>query len=206
MPVKRDGHFFKLIAIMKYVYFLLCLLFTLGAQSQELSTEDVQKVITLQKEYPGLTIWVSGPDFQLPETQNIKVIPVKNYQITKQKVWGWSFIAVGGFMDGMNAGFQFQNRKSFERKWDVDPYGFWGSQSWRKAHDSPNLWNQSMGTFDFYHLSEDLSFLGYIGGGVTVALGAKKCRQKWQHHIYDFLVSVAVGALSKQAGLHLIRQ
>ena len=45
--------------------------------------------------------------------------------------WGASgVIGFASVVDGVVEGYEFDGRLSFERKWGVDAFGFWGSKSW----------------------------------------------------------------------------
>jgi hypothetical protein len=67
-----------------------------------------------------------------------------------------------GLIDGILEGYGFDGRKSFERKYKVNPLGFWGSKSHLKAYTDPNIYNKLLGVFDFYHVADDLRKGGYI--------------------------------------------
>lgn len=134
------------------------------------------------------------------------------YRITKAKIVGWSICAVGGASDGMVEGYTFDGRKSFERKYGVDPHGYFGSESWRMvyragepANGFKSQFHQTVGAWDFYHHADDLRKVGYIGGGVVVGIGGAKTNTKWWHYGIDFAVSFAVSATTKAAAMHWIR-
>lgn len=127
----------------------------------------------------------------------------QGYKINKPKIIGFSIVAFSGFMDGIVEGYEFDRRKSFERKWGADPYGFFGSQSWRKKYEDPNIWNEHFGVFDFYHLGDDLRKTGYVSGGIIIGIGGKG--QKFKHYLFDFLISLAISGLSKKIGMNWVR-
>lgn len=124
------------------------------------------------------------------------------YEFNKQKVIGLTLIGIGGFVDGVVEGFDFDMRRSFERKWGADPYGFFGSLSFEKRHSSPNIYNRTLGTFDFYHIADDLRKVLYIGGGITITIGEKRPAK---HYFLDFLLSLAISSATKRAGMYWIR-
>ena len=102
-----------------------------------------------------------------------------------------------GLIDGITEGFEFESRRSFERKYNVDKNSFWGSKSWTRRHEKPNLYNRLFGVFDFYHVGDDLRKLGYITGGIMIGLK------------YNFwlalLIAWMVSVVGKRIGLHWIR-
>lgn len=69
-------------------------------------------------------------------------------------------VIVASVADGMVEGFEFDGRKSFERKFkDINPRGFWGSLS----HQNTSGWYARLnGVFDFYHVADDLRKYGYL--------------------------------------------
>lgn len=54
----------------------------------------------------------------------------QEYQWSKEKWCSLGVTAAAGFVDGTVNGFEFDGRKSFERKWNVRPISFFGSRSW----------------------------------------------------------------------------
>ena len=126
----------------------------------------------------------------------------EKYKLDKQKIIGLTIIGLGGFIDGAVEGFDFQGVVSFERKWCADPYGFFGSLSFEKLQSSPNIYNRTLGTFDFYHIADDLRKVLYIGGGITITLGEKRPAK---HYILDFLLSLVISSATKRAGMYWIR-
>lgn len=134
------------------------------------------------------------------------------YKVTIGKVAGWSVLAVGGFADGAVEGYQIDGRTSFERKWDVNPYGYWGSESWRKiyvdgdpAKGYVSKWAHWRGASDFYHHADDTRKLCYIGGSTTVALSGKNNNTKWWHYAIDLGISLTVTSASKSIGYKWVR-
>ncbi len=64
--------------------------------------------------------------------------------------------------DGMLEGYLFDGRESFERKYGVDKFSFWGSKSY--ARPKTGL-EKVVGMLDFYHVADDLRKYGYIIAG-----------------------------------------
>lgn len=133
------------------------------------------------------------------------------YRITRGKIAGWSVLAVAGFTDGVVEGFEFDGRKSFERKYNVQPVSCFGSESWKLAYyandpEQPKkpLWSV-IGAPDFYHLADDVRKIGYISGGITIGISGAKANTKWWHYAVDFGASLAISGMSKAAGMYCIR-
>ena len=120
-------------------------------------------------------------------------------------------VAVAGAADGMVEGYEFDGRKSFERKYGVSKTGYFGSQSWKRAYKGNNQDNgfksdfvRIMGAQDFYHHADDLRKVGYLSGGVVIGTQHKKNTKKW-HTVADFAISFAVSSLTKSAAMWWIR-
>jgi len=149
---------------------------------------------------------------QVPSTIRNYQIVAKSYKITRTKIAAWSLCAVGGIADGLLEGYLHDGRTSFERKWDADKTGFFGSESWRmvyklgdpeKGFKTPiHSW---AGALDFYHIADDTRKIGYMVGGVTLGIGGAKTNQKWWHYAVDFGISFAASAISKSAAYYYIR-
>jgi hypothetical protein len=133
------------------------------------------------------------------------------YRITNTKLVGWSVCAWGGLVDGVLEGYGFDGRRSFERKFGVDKYGYFGSRSWAKAYPDKNPQNpikpasRVFGAWDFYHHADKMRKVSYLSGGVVVGIGGAKTNQKWWHYAIDFGVSFAVSGATKAAGMYWIR-
>jgi hypothetical protein len=125
------------------------------------------------------------------------------YKVTNSKVVGWAMIAAGGFVDGFVEGYEFDGRTYFERKFGVSPTSRFGSRSWERRYTHPNVWNQNMGVFDFYHIADDGRKVFYIGGGIVIGLNLRK--QKRTYNLYDILATLAISSISKSAGMRLVR-
>lgn len=70
---------------------------------------------------------------------------------------------IASVADGVVEGWEFDSRKSFERKFNANPNGFWGSLSHR---NKGTYWYKiTHAVWDFYHLADDLrSYFYRIGG------------------------------------------
>lgn len=147
-----------------------------------------------------------------PDPKPAKKTRLGSYQITRGKIVGWSLCAVGGLADGLVEGYQIDGRLSFERKYGVDRYGYWGRDSWRnvyKGGDPANGFKSPIhswsGAFDFYHHADDLRKIGYLGGGVVIGISGAKNNPVWWHYAVDFAAAFAISAITKSAGYYYIR-
>lgn len=120
-------------------------------------------------------------------------------------------VAVAGAADGMVEGYEFDGRRSFERKKKVSKTGYFGSQSWKRAYKGNNPDNgfksdfvRIIGANDFYHHADDLRKIGYLSGGVVIGLSAHRNTKKW-HTVADFAIGFAVSSLTKSAAMWWIR-
>ena len=134
------------------------------------------------------------------------------YRITRAKLAGWGMVAVAGAADGAVDGYEFDGRKSFERKYRVSKTGYFGSQSWKRAYKDGVQSNgfksdfaRIMGAQDFYHHADDLRKIGYLSGGVVIGTQHKNNTKKW-HTVADFAIGFAVSSLTKSAAMWWIRK
>jgi len=134
------------------------------------------------------------------------------YRITRGKIAGWSVAAISGAIDGVVEGYEFDGRKSFERKYNVSPTGYFGSESWRRAYKNndpeqgyKNFYSRTFGANDFYHLADDAKKIGYIGSGITIGISGSRANSKWWHYAVDFGIGLAVSGAGKAAGMYWIR-
>ena len=134
------------------------------------------------------------------------------YCITRAKIAGWGMVAVAGAADGAVNGYEFDGRKSFERKFNVSKTGYFGSQSWKRAYKGNNPDNgfksdfvRIVGAQDFYHHADDLRKIGYLSGGVVLGLNAHRNTNKW-HTVADFAIGFAVSSITKSAAMWWIRK
>ena len=148
--------------------------------------------------------------YQLPS--NVHRPPSTAYKITWGKAAGWLTLAVAGFVDGAVEGYEFDGRQAFVRKWNADPNGFWGPDSWRLAYRNGNpddgyrnLFTRFYGSPDFYHVGDDVRKAGYIGGAVTLGISGAKQNRKWWHYALDIGIGLAVSSVTKRAGMAWVR-
>ena len=134
------------------------------------------------------------------------------YRITRAKLAGWGMLAVAGAADGMVEGYEFDQRKSFERKYNVSKTGYFGSQSWKSAYKGNNPDNgfksgfvRTFGAQDFYHHADDLRKLGYMSGGIVIGINGTKTNTKKWYYIIDFAAGFAISAATKSISMRWIR-
>jgi hypothetical protein len=120
------------------------------------------------------------------------------YRISKQKLWGWGIVAAAGFVDGVTEGYEFDGRKSFERKFGVSPTSYAGSRSWEAQH------YRNFKT-DFYHNADDARKIGYIGGSICIGIGGAKVNTRWWHHAVDFGLGLLISGFAKSRGMNWVR-
>lgn len=128
------------------------------------------------------------------------------------KLIGYVGVTFGGLKDGLVEGYEFDNRKSWERKRGVSPYSQRGSESWRSVYinGDPNLGYKSkfhkwMGAWDWYHRNDDYRKIGYYSGGITLGIGGAYVNKKWWHYAIDFGLGFTLSATAKNIGMQFIR-
>ncbi len=133
------------------------------------------------------------------------------YRITRAKIAGWGMVAVAGAADGAVNGYEFDGRKSFERKFNAKKTGYFGSESWKSAYRNgdpeqgfKSSLHRNIGAFDFYHHADDLRKIGYISGGVVIGTQHRKNTKKW-HTVADFAIGFAVSSITKSAAMWWVR-
>lgn len=126
-----------------------------------------------------------------------------HYNFGKDK-WAAMLVVCGaGFVDGMVEGYEFDGRKSFERKWGVDSYGFFGSQSWDSEWTA---WERAkMSQTDFYHVADDVRKWGYQAGGFMLGRAAARHNKRRVHDWFDVLLVGVASGLWKSAGMYYVR-
>lgn len=139
------------------------------------------------------------------------VLKVGSYRLTNLKIVSIGVTCAGGLVDGILAGYEFDGRTSFERKWGVSPTSFWGSESWKRAYKNndpsmgfKNNYVKWRGANDFYHVADDMRKMQYLAGGIIIGIGPKT-NTKWWHYVVDFGLSYGASAVFKAAGLGWIR-
>lgn len=115
---------------------------------------------------------------------------------------GYILLLLASVADGMVEGWEFDSRKSFERKYKVEPSGFWGSLSWM---NKDNLYARLFGVFDFYHVADDLRKYGYMAGAGLIAARLPAAASRWE------CVALVAGAvvltiIAKRISMHWIRK
>lgn len=125
-----------------------------------------------------------------------------DYRFGKKK-WGAMLMICGaGLIDGIVEGYEFDSRLSFERKWNVDPYSYFGSRSWDSEWNGYERFKRSQ--VDFYHTADDARKLGYVTGGFMLGRASLNNTRKI-HNVYDIaIVSIASG-FWKSLGLQWVR-
>lgn len=136
------------------------------------------------------------------------------YEWNTKKTVGLGILILASLADGIVEGYEFDGRKSFERKYGVKPISYAGSESWRLAYKNndvfqghKNAWTKFAGASDLYHHLDDLRKFGYISGGIFITLGSKKGKFKdvWKSHLIDFAVYSVASSVSKSAGMRWVR-
>ena len=115
------------------------------------------------------------------------------YKVTTGKLVGWSAIAVGSFIWYAKERFEFQGRRFFEVRYNVDEYGFFGSKSHIRVR------NQFIKT-DFYHFANSGGKYLIISGAITIGIAGAHNNKKVKHYLLDFAITSAISVLSSYAG------
>lgn len=105
-------------------------------------------------------------------------------------------IVFASIIDGFLEGWEFDGRTYFEKKFNKNPMGFWGSRSWERKYTHPNLWNKYMGVFDFYHVADDIRKYGYITGAFLIGF--------YSGFVY-LIIAIVLSVISKRTGMKTIR-
>lgn len=108
-----------------------------------------------------------------------------------------------GVVDGILEGWGFDGRQSFERKYDIDPFAFFGSKSHLQAYSNPNIYNKVFGVFDFYHVFDDLRKGSYILSGIFLVLYVAPDIDA--NIFVQFIGAFMISAGGKIAGMQWIR-
>jgi hypothetical protein len=115
------------------------------------------------------------------------------YKITIGKLVGWSAIALGSFVWYAKERFEFQGRRFFEIKFDVDEYGFWGSKSHIRVRE------KFLKT-DFYHAANTGGKYVIISGAIVIGICGAQHNKKTKHYLIDFGVTVLTSIVFSYAG------
>lgn len=110
-------------------------------------------------------------------------------------------VVLAGLIDGITEGFEFDNRKSFERKYKVSPTSFFGSKSWTNKSERKHAWSTIFGVFDFYHVGDDLR-KGFLIAGVMLAVMLELNID----HFLLFIIIFFIHGAFKKAGMWWIRK
>ncbi len=157
----------------------------------------------------GVLMPASYPD---PDSIINLNLPKQKYKLSSGKIAGWLTLSAVSFIDGVAEGYTFDGRKSFERKYSVDPYGFWGSESWRRVYvdgDPANghkSWlHKNLGAWDFYHAADDLRKYGYIGSASLLGISFYRFDKSIWHWLLDAGISIGLSIFWKRTGMQWIR-
>lgn len=139
--------------------------------------------------------------YQYPK-KGIGSIHGTDYRFGKKK-WGAMLVVCGaGLIDGMVEGYEFDSRLSFERKWGVDPYSYFGSKSW----DSDWNWFEKFkySQVDFYHTADDARKIGYVTGGFMLGRASLQNTRKI-HNVFDIAIVAIASGMWKSLGMKWVR-
>lgn len=135
-----------------------------------------------------------------------------SYQFKGPKVGGIVILALAAAADGAVEGYEFDNRTSFERKYNWGPYSFGGSLSWTSVYNNHQVeqgfksaLHRWYGAFDFYHLADDFRSVGYKTGGGLFFVGSYKQNTRRRHWLFDVLIVSVVSSGAKSLGMQWIR-
>ena len=148
-----------------------------------------------------LDILTSTPGYQYP-LKGLGNVNGTDYKFGWDKWQGMLVICAAGFVDGAVEGYEFDSRLSFNRKWGVDKYSFFGSHSW---DSNWNSWEKFRGSqFDFYHLADDTRKVGYVAGGFMMGRASLKNKRK-VHNFFDYTIAFVCSGIWKSAGMYYVR-
>jgi hypothetical protein len=149
-------------------------------------------------------IWCADPFHEHPKPVQV-YLHLPKVDVSHMNAWKWTgfaLLAAASFTDGTLEGYTFDNRRSFERKYGADPYGFWGSQSWQADH---TWWAKQFGVPDFYHLADDFRTYGRLSSGVCIGIGGLKSGNTWKRWAIDLGASLIISSGFKRAGMMWVR-
>lgn len=125
----------------------------------------------------------------------------KDFRFAAMIVVGYILLAIASIADGMVEGYEFDNRKSFERKFAVTPRSFWGSLSWM---NKDSLYARLFGVFDFYHVADDLRKWGYMAGAGLIGYYLSAEWNGW-HSVALLIHAPLMTIIAKQMSMRWIR-
>lgn len=148
-----------------------------------------------------------------------------HYQVTERTFAGAFVNSVAGFQNGMLEAYQ-ADRAVFEKSFDADKYGPFGSESWRGKYKGNNPdngykhWWSEYYQLDFDHTAATSSRLGLLTGSflivsepknyhtvdVFTGIGIKtKPKKKFGHYVVDFFISSASFGIGSYCGYEFMR-
>lgn len=127
----------------------------------------------------------------------------QHYQFGKDKWKAMLVICGAGFVDGVVERWEFGGRRAFERKWNVEPYSFFGSKSYDSNWTAIERFKRSQ--TDFYHVADDTRKWGYIAGGYLLGKAGRKHNRRWVHDVFDILIVGAASGIWKSAGMYYVQ-
>lgn len=135
-----------------------------------------------------------------------------HYQFKGPKIGGIVLMAIAAAADGAVEGYDFDNRTSFERKFNWGPYSFGGSLSWTNVYNNHQVdqgfksaLHKWYGAFDFYHVADDVRAVGYKAGGGMFFIGSYKQNTRRRHWLLDVVIVSVVTSGAKSLGMKWIR-
>lgn len=149
-------------------------------------------------------------NFPYPEIK-LNLPQKQKYKLGWRKPVGWIMLGSVAFINGAGQAYSWGDRKDFEKKWNKDPYGFWGSQSWRMVYVNGDPaqgykhWiYKHTGAIDFYHVADDISKYGYMTAGTIIGIDFYSEEKVLWHWLLDLGISLTVAAFGKRAGMNWI--
>ena len=110
-------------------------------------------------------------------------------------------VCIASIADGTVEGYEFDGRKSFEKKFGVDPNGFWGSLS----HKNKNNWfyRLTKSTFDFYHVADDIRKYFYLAPFIVLYFSKIEVNTK---NTISIIITLILSMLAKRYSMEWIRK
>jgi hypothetical protein len=136
----------------------------------------------------------------------------KDYTWGKQKFISDGLLALACFNRGFNFGYEVDGRTFFDKR-GYDPYGFYGSESWRYIYNNKNDASQGYvksiyahtGAIDFQHVADASEKYLMISAGISIGICGNTYNHKWQHWVADLARGLIIGSLAERAGYKLAR-